>query len=179
MAVPSYETVPDHWKQPFGPYVQAPESFGGKWYYVSPFTGPEPWKRDFPAEELPEGFLEIFGPRPTSDGKLPAVFQRERNQWLQDLKFFKSAGPPEWATAEQLEFAGKLYEEWGMGHPLYYEGRYGFMAAFVKSQLPDYETAAHQAIEYGHFVIAQYQISLRAQGKELVWVHPFVPKETP
>ena len=94
------------------------------------------------------------------------------------MRYFKSAGPPEWATAEELANANAIFVDWGLGIPLYYEGRYGSMAAFVDSKLPEYETATYQSLKYTHFVVAQYQIALRSQGKDPGKGHPFVPKET-
>ena len=65
MAMPHYSEIPDHWKQPVGPYRQAPQEFGGDWWLVNPFTGSEPWNNQpRPKEPLPEGFTSIFGPRP-------------------------------------------------------------------------------------------------------------------
>ncbi|KKM05507.1 hypothetical protein LCGC14_1753360, partial [marine sediment metagenome] len=42
-------------------YVQGP---GGAWWKISPFGSREPWRRFSPAPPLPEGFVELFGPRP-------------------------------------------------------------------------------------------------------------------
>ncbi len=180
MGVPSFDTVPDGWKSPFGPYHQAPPEFGGKWYYVSPFR-PTPWETAAPAAApLPQGFEAIFGARPRSEdfhgAKFPPkAYQAAKNEWEKDLKRFKSAGPPEWASTEQLAQTNAIFERWGLGTPLYYEGRYGFMAAFVSSQLPDYETAAFQVLNYSHFVVAQYQLSLISSGLDAGKIHPFVP----
>jgi hypothetical protein len=30
--------IPAHWKAPYGPYRQAPQQYGGEWWFVNPFT---------------------------------------------------------------------------------------------------------------------------------------------
>lgn len=180
MAIPSYESVPEHWRTPFGPYRQAPPEYGGRWYYVNPFTGLEPWKRDKPpARTIPPGFLEIFGPEPQANDYHGAggnaAFQAARDLWLQDLKHFKQAGTPPGFSAEQISAAVATFEAWGMGRPRFYEGRYGWVAAFPDSQVPDFRAWAPGAIEATHQVIAQYQFRALSEGLEVEQEHPFVP----
>ncbi len=182
MAIPSYDTVPDHWKSPVGPYRQAPPEYGGRWYMVNPFTGPAPWKNDRPREPetVPAGLEAIFGGRPEvrdfMDQPNPSeAFRVATVGWEQDLKYFKSAGPPEWASGEEIELADGVSRFWDMGAPHFYEGRYGFMARFPQSKLPRFEATAWAVINAMHHEVSAYQIRLLNSGIQPEQQHPFVP----
>jgi len=173
------DDVPESWKSPAGPYKQAPPEYGGKWWYVSPFTGEEPWTRFSPeavaahkaqqaeANQLPDGFLEVFGPRPNN--------RFERVRWEQDLKYFKQPGPPPDVPPEQLEQISETTQAWGMGEPRYYEGRYGWYARFPQSAFPDHEVPLTGLTMGLHQSIARYQVKLIQSGHEPPTRHPFVP----
>ena len=62
---PRYPDVPEWAKHPLGPYHQAPLEYGGEWWSVNPFTGPEPWipRASQNEQTLPDAFAEIFGLR--------------------------------------------------------------------------------------------------------------------
>lgn len=180
---PRFKDVPEHWRHPLGPYRQAPKEHGGEWWLVNPFTGREPWlfeDRIRQVPSLPEGFLEIFGPRPTM-----ALFQRTPNAsfayrsaviaWEQDLRYFKRTGLPEWATPEEVAEAERVFLAWDIGRPRYYEGRYSWMARFVESQIKDYDVAVWAALHWTHGTIAHYQIALASQGILPAKQHPLVP----
>lgn len=179
---PRFKDIPDHWKQPQGPYRQAPPEYGGEWWLVNPFTTAEPWRQqEAPAaEKLPEGFEEIFGLRPQSSDfhgfpNPSRTFRTAVVEWERDLRHFKQAGKPEWASAEKLKAAAGVFRRWGMGEPRYYEGRYGWMARFSESEIPDFETAAWGAINVSHLTVAHYQIRLVDRGIVPELRHPFVP----
>lgn len=183
MARSSFKNVPDHWKFPVGPYHQAPAEHGGEWWLVNPFTGPEPWlfrEADAPRREMPAGFLEIFGPRPKFSQFLNVpsanlAFRIAVTAWEQELQYFKRAGFPEWATLAERSEAERLFQEWDMGAPDYYEGRYGWMARFVRSEIKDYDIAAWTALHWTHGSIAHYQIALVDRGMAPRKKHPLVP----
>jgi hypothetical protein len=151
---------------------------------VNPFTGREPWLfeekiRQIPA--LPEGFLEIFGLRPTMAvfKGTPNPYQSYRTavvQWEQDLRFFKRAGLPEWATSEQIAEAEQLFQAWGMGKPRNYENNHGWMARFVASEIKDYDVGMWTALNWTHGAIAHYQIALAGRGILPEKQHPWVPQ---
>jgi len=179
---PRFKDVPEHWRHPLGPYRQAPEEHGGEWWMVNPFTGREPWLfedriRQVPV--LPEGFLEIFGPRPTM-----ALFQRTPNAafayrsavivWEQELRYFKRQGLPEWATPPEVAEAERIFQAWEIGRPRYYEGRYNWMARLVESQIKDYDVPVWTALHWTHGTIAHYQIALASQGILPAKKHPLV-----
>ena len=168
-----YEIVKNEWKYPNGPYRQAPEGapFAGHWFFVNPFTGMEPWNNMEPPKEekLPDGFEAIFGERPTSRDRVALVL------WEQDIKYFRSAGPPEWASDEQIILARGISENWKMGSPHFYDGRYGFMVRFPKSELPRFEATAWAVINSMQHEVATYQIRLLHQGIVPARIHPFVP----
>lgn len=171
--IPHYKVVPNNWKHPIGPYRQAPEGapFAGDWFMVNPFTGLEPWfnMESTQAESLPEGFEAIFGERPKSRDRVALVL------WEQDLRYFKSAGPPEWASSQEIELARDVFKYWEMGSPHFYEGRYGFMVRFPGSDLPRFEATAYAVINSMHHEVATYQIRLLHQGIVPAKIHPFVP----
>jgi hypothetical protein len=184
MSVPRFKDVPEEWKHPFGPYRQAPAEYGGEWWLVNPFTTNEPWVTPSKAvpRELPAGFVEIFGERPKISGYSstpnPGLSWRVAlDLWEQDLRYFKGSGIPEWATAQQAAAAEEVTRSWGMGAARYYEGRYGWMARFLESQLRVYESSAWGVLNVTHHVVAAYQWRLLEQGIIPVKRHPFVPPQ--
>ncbi|MBI1356539.1 MAG: hypothetical protein GC160_19530 [Acidobacteria bacterium] len=183
---PHFDQVPDYWKAPIGPYRQAPAEYGGGWWLVNPFTSAEPWVsalREGPQhEDLPPGFEEIFGPRPQAGAFLgsanPSLLYRTAVvQWEQDLRYFRQSGAPEWADAGLVETAANVFRSWEMGTPRFYEGRYGWMARFPESVVPDFEIGAWAALFSTHLVIAQFQLELIERNVTPKQQHPFVPPQ--
>ncbi|MBI1353258.1 MAG: hypothetical protein GC160_02850 [Acidobacteria bacterium] len=175
------DNIPGNWKAPIGPYQQAPAEYGGQWWYVNPFTGAEPWKAfaPQPAVELPEGFREIFGDRPQAKDYIgrPQELATARGQWDQDLKYFVRAGLPEWITPHDQAAADQIFEAWDMGDAAYYEGRYGWMARFPQSDVPDFELAASMVVRYPHQAVALYQVEMLQHGDTPGQRHPFTPPQ--
>ncbi len=105
---------------------------------MNPFTTAEPWldadkaaaiqepSTDSDVPTAPDDFLAIFGEPPLWD-KLSSYqsFRVERAQWEHDLEYFQGSGIPEGFSEEKIQLAGDLFEVWGMGWPMFYEGRYG------------------------------------------------------
>jgi len=181
MPVPSYPSVPEHWKNPFGPYRQAPAEFGGNWWYVSPFTGTEPWLTQGGQVELPSypaGFIDAF-PKPSAKEfpKFGVSYQQAMSRWYDDLKYFKRAGLPEGFDTKAWDAARRLFIAWDMGEPMPFAGRYGFAVRFPNSLIPWFETSIMAAVEAAHHVIARYQISLRSAEVDVNKKHPFVPPD--
>ena len=183
---PRYAVVPESAQWPAGPYRQAPAEHGGEWWYVSPFTGEQPWLSQGVAFEAAvaapptatEEFLAVFGPPPQPSATTsPAHRSTAMAQWLIDLEHFRGAGVPEGFSQEQLERAAAVYESWGLGRPVYYEGRYGWTARFPDSSIPDFEAAPFAAIETPHLVVARYQVSAAQRGEAPAQRHPFVPPQ--
>lgn len=179
---PRYKTVPDHWKAPEGPYRQAPEEYGGEWWLVNPFASTSPWitqSKPPATAELPQGFLEIFGPRPQASNYRGrgghAAFQIAVADWERDLKYFKGAGIPGGFSGKQMEDAARVFEFWGLGAPKVYEGRYGWRARYPESQIPEFESGVRSAFETTHLVVAKYQLALLERGIVPNVRHPFVP----
>ncbi len=148
---------------------------------LADFGGLEPRPVIAPKErELPEGFEAIFGPIPKGADfrgtRNPSFFYRiALVKWEQDLRYFKRAGVPPFADAEQVELATKTFKFWNMGAPHFYEGRYGWVARFPDSQESDFEAAAMSALFTTHLNISQYQIRLLLHGIVPAKIHPFVP----
>lgn len=167
--IPSYETVPEHWKAPMGPYRQAPPDYGSKWYLVSPFTGPEPWLRDVPVEQptYPEGFIEIFGERPRD--------RFERVEWEGRLDRYEADHFP---TGTDISDAAATFEFWGLGRMLPYRDKtFGLMVGFPDAAIKGYAVPMELALRATHLAIAGYQIDLLQDGVEIDEDsrHPFVP----
>ena len=177
---PRYPDVPEWAKHPLGPYRQAPSEFGGKWWFVNPFTGPDPWIPRVSQNEqtLPEGFAEIFGSRPErKDYPGADEFYTARLRWEQDLKYFEGSGVPQNLDVAEIERVGDIYEEWGMGRPVFYEGRYGWKVRFPDSRISNFEANPDGMIRVPHVLIAQYQSRLLQKGMVPENPHPFVPPQ--
>jgi hypothetical protein len=182
MNTPHFGEVPESWRYPLGPYRQAPSEYGGEWWLVNPFTGEEPWvtRGQAAPRELPAGFVEIFGERPKiadyAQAPNPGLAWRVAvDLWEQDLRYFKRAGIPDWASLEQVVVAEQVTRAWGLGPPRFYEGRYGWMARFPESQIRSFESTAWGVLNVTHHVIAGYQWRLLEQGIVPEKRHPFVP----
>jgi hypothetical protein len=186
---PRFTNVPDSAKYPAGPYRQAPPEYGAEWWLVNPFTGDAPWLNQdaagspttnpgskYATENLPQDFLQAFGGLPARRaGDSGAEFAGRVARWKQDLEFFQRSGIPDGLDESQVERAAAAYEQWGMGRPVFYEGRYGWFARFPDSAIPDFEMDAASAVQTSHLAIARFQVRLLRQGAELPTAHPFVP----
>jgi hypothetical protein len=156
---------------------------------VSPFTGEQPWLNQemasssavnaaaqYATENLPQDFLRAFGEMPSrrtaEDGE---AFVARVARWKQDLEFFQRTGAPDGVDEAQAELASAAYEQWGMGRPVFYEGRYGWFARFPDSGIPEFEMDASSAVQAPHLAIARFQVRLLQQGADLPQAHPFVP----
>ena len=150
---------------------------------VNPFTKEKPWKNQAgSAEQLPEGFAEIFGPRPKVsdyfDKPMPGEFFRIATlQREQDLKYFKTAGTPEWATESERSLAEQTFRFREMGNPRFYVGRYGLMARFPEFLFRNFEAPAGAALRATHHEVAAYQIRSLNRGIPPAKRHPFVPPQ--
>jgi hypothetical protein len=176
--LPRFKDVPQSAQHPLGPYRQAPQEAGGDWWLVSPFTGSEPWaalnapknpsKAALATQEAPEGFVRVFGARPDSGASA--------SQWDQDLGHFQGTGLPEGFNETQLEAAKTEFDAWGLGEPVFYEGRYGWQVRFPDSALPKFETTASTALLTPHLVIAEHQVRSIQEGVQLGRYHPWLPE---
>jgi|GEM_PF-1172079 len=170
------EDVPESARYPLGPYRRAPSEFGGKWWLVSPFTGENPWSAAFPGSDpsrndAPAEFVAVFGERPTRAGGAAQL------SWDQDLMHFRGVGIPEDLSPEQVEAAGNTFEAWGLGRPVFVEGRYGWSAYFPDSQVEGFQANPFTAVQAPHLVVARYQIRMSQQGDAPLERHPFVPPQ--
>lgn len=176
--LPRFVEVPESAQYPLGPYRQAPAERGGDWWLVNPFTGSEPWralefangpaKAALETEPPPEDFVRIFGPRPET--------RTASAQWEQDLSYFQGTGLPDGFDEAQLEAATAEFESWGLGKPVFYEGRYGWQVRFPDSQLPTFETTASTALLVPHIVIAEHQVRSIQEGLSPSRYHPWLPE---
>lgn len=185
MPVPTFQTIPDSWKHPHGPYRQAPVEYGGRWWLVNPFTSAEPWMRvrpDGPQQVPPPEFIALFGPRPEPNdfaglANPGSAYRTARGRWEQDLRYFKGIGTPPWADAQQMRATLPIYEHWGLGAPTFYQGRYGWLTRFQASTLPREDFSAFNSLELPHLTVAAYQIKLVELEQTPSVRHPFVPTE--
>lgn len=184
---PRFVDVPDSAKFPAGPYRQAPAEYGGEWWLVSPFTGEQPWLNqelasvanpldEYAPETLPPDFVQAFGEMPVRHGgESGAEFVARLARWKQDLEFFQQVGIPDGLDEALIELASTAYEQWGMGAPVFYEGRYGWFARFPDSAIPEFEMDAASAVTSPHLAIARFQVRQLQNGGEIPQTHPFVP----
>ena len=182
--VPHFSDVPDAAKHPAGPYVQAPEEYGGEWWLVNPFVGTEPWitatievtEGAGPAD-LPADFTRIFGDTPARrSGESYGEFRSRSVNWKQNLEYFQGSGVPEGFDPEEIALASSTFEAWGMGEPQFYEGRYGWRVRFPDSAIPEFEFNVQAAITVPHIVIARYQVRQIREGTPPAEFHPFLPE---
>ncbi len=183
---PRFLAVPESVKHPNGPYHQAPPEHGGEWWLVSPFTGPEPWLTqgfgdpyaEAPAEEASAELLAVFGPRPNAETHPDRLLRSAAlADWERNRDHFQGVGLPEGFTQEQLDAAGDLFESWGMGRPLLYEGRYGWKATFPAADMQGFEASPFTTLEAPHLIVARYQIEMAEHGSDPAQRHPFVPPQ--
>ena len=176
-----FKEVPADAQWPAGPFLQAPAEYGGDWWRRSPFTGPEPWlalDRPFikPVEILPEGFVELFGPRPAyRDFDNYLKFQVATVGWEDTLDRFRGIGLPEGIDLEALDAATEVMLEWGLGEPQFYEDINGWHAKFPDSLNPDFEINPTTLLMAPHVTVARYQLGLIRLGVIPAELHPFIP----
>lgn len=176
--IPRFTSVPESAQHPQGPYKQAPAELGGEWWLVNPFSGPEPWLRAAESAAAPaveaqqpsDDFLRIFGPRPDASRHSLETFA-----WERELNAFGGAGIPDGFTESQVQSAGEIFQEWGMGEPVFYQGRNGWAVRFPDSQSPDFQPNPKSVIDYPHLMIANYQIRVAREGGVVDAIHPLVP----
>ncbi len=182
--VPHFSDVPDAAKHPAGPYMQAPEEYGGEWWLVNPFVGTEPWitatieipESGGPAD-LPPDFTRIFGDLPARrSGESYGDFRSRSVNWKQNLEHFHGGGFPEGFDTEEIALASSTFEAWGMGEQQFYEGRYGWRVRFPDSEIPEFEFNVQAAITVPHIVIARYQVRQIREGTTPTEFHPFLPE---
>lgn len=168
----SRATVPDLWKYPNGPYRQAPPEWGGEWWYVSPFTGSEPWTRygqPVQEEQFPPGAIDVYGPKPNE--------QFARQIWLDNVRAFEPAQFPE-ALAPWVPDAERTFQAWGVGRMVpFNDKRFGLMVAFPESGVVGHSDSMYHAVTATHQEIAEYQVKYLEAGNEIPRsrLHPFFP----
>lgn len=179
--------MPQAAQWPLGPYRQAPADFGGEWWLVNPFSGPEPWLR---AAEIaagprqtetvppPAGFLKLFGPRPErSDASSRGEYIVRAVVWDRELADFEGVGIPDGFTEEQVRAAAADLKHWGMGEPVFYKSRDGWKARFPDSLLPKFEISPETAIKAPQVTAAVYHVQAILRGIEIENRHPLVPSD--
>lgn len=178
--------MPEAAQWPQGPYRQAPVEFGGEWWLVNPFSGPQPWVRaaeiaaadgaQADTAQPPEGFLKLFGPRPErSEASNRGAYILRTAVWERNLADFRGVGIPEGYSDEQVQAAADAVKHWGMGEPIYYQGRDGWKARFPDSLLPTFEISAETAIKAPQVAAAVYHVQSILRGVEIENRHPLVP----
>lgn len=131
----------------------------------------------------PEGFESVFGPRPNPndfhDADNPSLAYRVAiTSWNDAKKNFKGTAdlPPDRSESE-VQLAIDTYKAWGMGTPKFYEGRYGWFARFVESEIPDFEVRVEPTFFFVHNVIPSYQYRLIQMQKLDKGSHPWLPPD--
>jgi hypothetical protein len=177
--------VPEAAQWPHGPYKQAPAEFGGEWWLVNPFSGPQPWVR---AAEMSAGagqaetiqpsddFVKLFGPRPEwTDSSTISERNLKTFVWDRELATFEGVGIPDGFSEEQVRQANEAFAPWGMGEPVFYKSRDGWVARFPNSLTPEFQISPETAIKAPQVTIAVYQVRAILRGVEIGSRHPLVP----
>ena len=112
-----------------------------------------------------------FGPKPSSSQSGGAA----RADWLRNLEHFKGVGIPDGFTEADVELAGAVYDAWGLSRPIFYNGRYGWRAAFVDGNGDSFQASAFTSLAAPHLVVARRQINQIGHGLTPPTIHPFVP----
>ena len=183
--VPRFESVPEAAKSPQGPYRQAPAEFGGEWWLVNPFSGPQPWVR---AAEItvgagqadivppPDDFLKLFGPRPDrTQSSSRGEHVIKTFVWDRELANFEGVGIPDGFTEEQVRTAADAMKEWGTGEPVFYKSRGVWITRFPDSQLPQFQISPETAIKAPQVGAGVYHVQAILRGVEIENRHPLVP----
>ena len=179
--------MPEAAQWPHGPYRQAPAEFGGEWWLVNPFSGPQPWVR---ASEIAAGagqaetlqpsddFLKLFGPRPEQhDSSSRGEHTVRTFVWDRELANFEGVGIPDGFTEEQVRTAADAMKEWGMGEPVFYRSRGVWIARFPDSQLPKFQINPETAIKAPQVAAGVYHVQAILRGVEIENRHPLVPSD--
>lgn len=184
MSIRHYSSIEDKYKEPNGPYRQAPEEYGGEWWYMSPFGSLKPWLHQdssIKKVEYPNGFVFLFGEKPLWKdfiGMGQGAYRRYQGIvgiWERDLRDFKGLGLPEWITSDQIIATNEVLLRWKIGLPEYYESRYGYLGRLIHSEIPDYDSSTYHIINFPHHLVAQVQIEMFHRGIDVEKWHPFVP----
>ncbi len=184
MAARHFKEVSEKWREPYGPYRQAPEEYGGEWWFMSPFGSLTPWLfQEGVTREVvyPEGFLDLFGDMPKWKdfiGTRNAAYRRfqgAKGIWERDLRDFKGLGLPEWVTPGEVAASNDVLLRWRIGIPEFYESRYGHLGRLIHSAVPDYDSSAYHIIKFPHHLVAQVQIEMYNREISVEKWHPFVP----
>ncbi|MDA0206046.1 MAG: hypothetical protein O3A53_14040 [Acidobacteria bacterium] len=179
--------MPEAAQAPHGPYRQAPTEFGGEWWLVNPFSGPQPWVRaaeiaagtgQVEAVQPSDDFLKLFGPRPErSESSSLGEHSIETFVWDRELAIFEGVGIPDGLSEEQVRTAADAMKQWGMGEPVFYKSRHGWAARFPDSLLPEFQISPETAIKAPQVTAAVYHVQAILRGVEIENRHPRVPSD--
>lgn len=147
-----------------------------RYFTSSMLTGP-PWLAfpdavELPGQNLPPGFVAVFGLRPANDGSAEA--RTAGDFWDQQLSFWKDASKPEWLDPVTEAAAKLVFEHYGMGSRLLFyrltngAERVAFPDAdsrILKEQLPlMYWEDCYVAFRLTQQAIGVYQLARMALG---------------
>ncbi len=132
-----------------------------------------------PSDAFPEEVIRVFGPPPSPadfrDAPIPSQAHRiAMDKYRQDARQLEESGRPPWASANQIAVSNAVFAHWSMPRPVYYKGRYGWMARFP-AQGMQFEAPASTALLFSHHVVSMYQIRVILNGGTVTTRHPFVP----
>jgi len=173
--------------------VTIPKGYGevsGKLVIPSMFN-PTPWKIIQPVNDvpLPDGFEDIFGPKPNSNNfhgnGYPQNFYKAKTIWANDLRTYVGPGMPTDADKYPIEAAEARVADLGLGSPAYYEnsGYPGvdgttvrFHVRFPDSQDPSFQYSFKGFMQYPDVMVVKYWLLLTRAG---VLIDPKLLKKVP
>lgn len=150
----------------------------GRVMAISPFN-PNPCPVNAPpveeqvevqAEAMPDAFLAVYGPPPAPTGN--SLKDRvARVKYEQDMKYF--AGLVE--APGGFEKVASFYDRWGLGAPVFYQGRYGTYCRWPNAPFLPMQANMFAAVNGAGVVLASWQAKVILEGHVLSDVHSFVP----
>jgi len=178
-----YESVPPEAQSPVGPYHQAPAEYGGEWWILSPFTGPEPWTRLKRESPIDPGFLKAFGPRPEqsrgmSGDEIRSV-KRARSDWQSHQDRFGGLVDivaEGYATADEARALSSTFEFWDSGEPVFFRYLGEFRVRVVGAPVGWWQDA-ESLIVYPHLTIAGMQNKMLLNGIIPAKKHPYTSND--
>lgn len=132
-----------------------------------------------PSDAFSEDITAVYGPPPSfadyRDAPIPSQAHRiAMDKYRQDVRYHQMSGWPPWASSDQIHDATAVFHHWNMPTPVYYKGRYDWMAKFPSNSIK-FEAPASTAIRFSHHVVSMYQIRVILEGGTVATRHPFVP----
>ncbi len=119
---------------------------------------------------MPTGFLAVYGPPATSIGWSLAD-RVARVKYEQDMRYFGGLVD----EPEGFDRVADFYQRWGLGRPVFYQGRYGQYCRWPDAPFRPARATMFTAVNGAGVVVASWQVRVIMAGNTLNDLHAFVP----